>query len=92
MKYLFSILFAFSLLACADGRLPDGSTQADIEASRKAGERDANTALSFGEQSMQREGAILAIRAKETRLRNAGRPYCADAYVAAADSVLRPTF
>ena len=42
----------------------------------------------YPKESMAREKAIFEIRARETRLRDAGFEECADAYIEAAGAVL----
>lgn len=86
----YSIICAFALLlatGCGTESHPD-STDAEIEASILAGHRDAERALTLPENTMAREAAILDMRSRETRLRDAGRPSCADAYAEAVESVL----
>lgn len=46
-----------------------------------AGRADAKTMLSYPENSMEREGMILEIRTRETRLRASGFSEEADAYI-----------
>lgn len=76
------------LLSCADGA-PDAN-EAELRAAAEAGRRAAAEALEFPEGSMQREGAIIRIRARETELRDAGFPSCADSFAVAAGRVLAP--
>ena len=68
----------------------DGLGHEALEAAREAGRRDAESALSQPENSMKRENAVLAIRARETELRTKGYVHCADAYVEAAAGILFP--
>ena len=67
------------------------SSDADIAAASARGREDALQAASMPAGSMQREGAILEIRARETSIRDAGFPTAADSYAAAADSILGGT-
>lgn len=86
MKKIFAIL-ALTLTLAACSRTADGCTEADLQASRAAGVRDAMHAVE-AEDLFRREGAILAIRGRETELREAGFGSAADAYVEAAEEVL----
>lgn len=52
------------------------------------GRRAAESALQFPPGSSERENAILAIRAAEYRLRQAGMTRSADSYIAGAGQVL----
>lgn len=82
------IVFALmSIVSCS--RTADGCSNADIEAARAAGIRDARKALAADSASFERDGAVLDIRARETRLREAGFNIAADAYTTAAENVLR---
>lgn len=83
---------AFALLLLATScstRNADGTSQADIDAARRAGERDANVAAATDSLSYSRDSALMEIRARETQLREAGFPCAADAYVQAAESALK---
>lgn len=53
-----------------------------------AGKKAAESALQYKAGSPERENAILAIRAAEYRLRQAGMNRSADSYVAGASTVL----
>ncbi len=89
MKRTFFIyVAAFALLAtsCATGT--GNATQAELDAAREAGTRHGEAAAALPSQTMQREKAIFEIRARETRLRNAGFDECADAYIEAAHQAL----
>ncbi len=77
----------FAVLSC--GRAADGCTDADLRASRAAGQRDAAVVLAADSASFERDRAVFAIRARETRLREAGFGVAADVYVEAAAGVLR---
>lgn len=81
------IILSFLIVACGDG-LPH-ATVAELEASTNSGYRDAINVCQTKANSMERERAILSIRARETKLRQAGYFECADAYVSAAEKVLR---
>lgn len=86
---LFHLIAATVIItACAACSNSSNSTKAELEASRQAGRKQAEYALSQPKNSLAREKAVFAIRARETRLRDAGYLDCADAYIAAADSVL----
>lgn len=77
------------LLASCTARTDDGCTIADLEAARAAGVRDAEAAAATDSLSYSRDSAIMDIRARETRMRDAGFGSAADAYVEAADTTLR---
>lgn len=70
--------------------LPDqsDSTPEEIELAKKSG-RDAGLAISRTEEgSMAREEAILAIRARESAIRDAGFTMAADSFAAAAAAAM----
>ena len=50
--------------------------------------KQAQIVVNLPKNSMEREKAIFQIRARETRLRDAGFESCADAYIEAAAEVL----
>lgn len=88
MKHFILIIIAvFVVLATACG---GGSADTDraIAAADSAGRRDAAIAVAAPAGSMERENTLFAIRARETRLRQAGYDAAADAYVAGAETVL----
>lgn len=88
MKYFAILIFSFIFLSCSDGA-PDAN-EAELRAASAAGREAAEKALEFPEGSMQREGAIIRIRARETAIRDAGFPSCADSFAVAAERVLSP--
>lgn len=68
---------------CAD------STPEEVALARKSG-RDAGLAVGrLREESMEREKAILEIRARETEIRTAGFTVAADTFAAAAAEAMR---
>ncbi|MDE6135767.1 MAG: hypothetical protein K2F79_09365, partial [Muribaculaceae bacterium] len=71
---------------CGSGH-PSDSTASEIEASAEAGRRHALLVLQTHPGSMEREKSILEIRVRESALRDAAHPSCADAYAAAAAKV-----
>lgn len=67
---------------------PD-STPEEIALARRSG-REAGLAVGrYREGSMDREGAILEIRARETEIRTAGFTIAADTFAAAAAAAMR---
>ncbi len=63
-------------------------TDEEIALAAEAGRKAAQTVSALPEGSMQREGAILHLRARETDIRRAGYPSAADAFARAAGDVL----
>lgn len=76
------------LLACTACSGSSDATEAELEAATAAGRRHAEKALSYPAESMERERAVFGIRARETRLRDAGFEACADAYIESAAETL----
>lgn len=62
---------------------------AELRAASLSGDSIASRVRSLAPGSMQREDAILAIRARETELRTAGFPSAADSFAAAAERRLK---
>lgn len=86
MKPLYAV-FLLAAAACTP-RTDDGCTPADIRAAAAAGERDAAAAAAVAEATYGRDSAVMDIRARETRIREAGFGSAADAYAGAAARVL----
>ena len=89
-RYIFfAIIGLFAIMAvlkaCKDD---DGTSPASLAYAASCGHRDALEALQQEEGTMAREGAILAIRARETAIRDAGYEECADSYARAAEETL----
>ncbi len=80
---ILAILPSFVLPSCRGDR--SGSA---MRAAAEAGRRDALEVMSMKAESMEREGGVLAIRARETELRNQGLDSCASAYSRAAYNVI----
>lgn len=78
---LLPIAVLVAAASCSNG---SDATDAELKVSHEAGRRHAEAALRLPENSMEREKAVLAIRARETRLRDAGFESCADAYIESA--------
>lgn len=76
-----------TILASCSGNSGD-ATDAELKAAREAGRKQAQIVADLPENSMEREKALFQIRARETRLRDAGFESCADAYIEAAAEVL----
>lgn len=90
MRYIIFCITAFFAVIAAGcgGNGAAGISEADRLAADSAGRRDAAIAASAPRGSMERENTLFAIRARETRLREAGYDEAADAYVAGAEKVL----
>lgn len=86
MKHL-AVLLLTALSACT-ARTDDGCSRADLDAAAEAGRRDAEAAAATAPASYGRDSALMDMRARETRLREAGFGSAADAYVEAAANVL----
>ncbi|MDE6311764.1 MAG: hypothetical protein K2L96_08130 [Muribaculaceae bacterium] len=63
-------------------------SSAAMKAAAEAGHRDALEVMALKPESMEREGGVLAIRARETELRDQGFDSCAAAYSRAAYNVI----
>lgn len=88
MRYLLTLLFGLIIAGASSCSNGSDATDAELKLTREAARRHATEALSFPENNMEREKAILAIRARETRLRDAGFEACADAYINEAAETL----
>lgn len=82
------LLTALLLFACSACSGKSDASDTELEAAAAAGRRHAEKALSYPDSSMEREKAVFGIRARETRLRDAGFEACADAYIESAAQVL----
>lgn len=90
MKKIITIIATIGLLLVSCGAEEHAdSTDAEMDAAEAAGRRDALKALQAPHGTMEREEAFFAIRARETELRDAAHPSCADAYARAAETILR---
>lgn len=78
MRFLFTIIACACLVACGDAT-PDAN-DAELEAAAAAGRDMGENAASLPENSMAQQNAVLAIRARETAIRDAGYPSCADTF------------
>lgn len=83
MKYLVLLLILPCLCACSSSPQPD-STPAEIELAIEVGKRMGMQADTMPHGSMQHIHAILAIRARETAIRDAGYTVAADSFAASA--------
>lgn len=88
IKYIAIGIFPLIMLSCSAGA-PDAN-EAELRVATAAGRDAAEKALEFPEGTMEREGAIIRIRARETAIRDAGFPSCADSFAVAAERVLAP--
>lgn len=84
-KLVYISVLALSLMSCSNS---GDATAAEIKKTEDAATRDARIVLDAPEASMARQKAILAIRARETRLRDCGFEYCADVYISTAAEIL----
>lgn len=86
MKFLLYIGILLVLVGCEDrqGR----ASAADLQAAAEAGRTAAEQAMALPEGSMEREGAVLHIRAVESALREHGYDECADTFARKAEQVL----
>lgn len=73
---------------CSEERADDGCTAADLAEAVAAGERDATQAADAAPGSMERQNLILAIRARQQRIADAGFTVAADSYGVAAERTL----
>lgn len=87
MKYC-TLLFLLLPLISSCGHKAEGASPTELAISASKGRSEANAALALPAGSMEREDAILAIRARETQMRMAGFEQCADTFAAAAREVL----
>ena len=86
------IIFLIVLLVAkcdstGDSDSTDNSEQTYIQAA-EAGANDANKALETAPGSMDRDNALLEIRAREHQLRSKGHGHAADKYIESARKVL----
>lgn len=88
IRTFFSIIICSAVIYGCSCRADDGSTEADLAAARAAGERDAAAVVEAAPNTYEREHAVLAIRARESAMRDAAFPDAADAYIEAAHAVL----
>ncbi len=88
MRHLLKLLYAIIIAGATSCSNGSDATDAELKLTREAARRHAAEVLSHPENSMEREKAILAIRARETRLRDAGFEACADAYITEAAGTL----
>lgn len=72
-------------LFCGRDSRPECDTNtAGLRAAAEAGEQAAAAVALTADGSMARENAVIAIRARETAIRDAGFPTAADTFVASA--------
>ena len=86
MKY--SFLVAICLIACACSDSTPDANDAELEAAAEAGRNMGERAAALPENSMEQQSAILEIRARESAIRNAGYPSCADTFAVEAAKTL----
>lgn len=72
----------------AEGQESD-STSEEIAAAVVAGTEAGDAVAATQPNSMERERAVLAIRARESQLRNAGFPTAAESYAGAAEKAMK---
>lgn len=81
--FILSIIF---LAACSNS---NEATEAELEQAADAARRDALKAVALKQSVMNCEKAIIAIRIRETELREHGFESCADTYRDVACSILK---
>lgn len=82
------VFFVIFSLVPSSGGIP-ASTDDEITVAAAAGTEAGNAVVALKSNSMARERAVLAIRARESQLRNAGFTSAADAYADAAEKVMK---
>lgn len=90
ISFLFLTL-ALAVTACSDTQSAAAEAEPEKELDTvlvARGEADARKVLELPENSQDREAAILEMRARETRLRQAGMNLSADSYHAGAARLL----
>ncbi len=78
MKYAIIILAAMATASCGDAT-PDAN-DTELEVAAAAGRAIGEHAAALPENSMEQQNAVLDIRARETAIRDAGYPSCADTF------------
>ncbi len=74
------------MTSCGDAT-PDAN-DAELEAAAAAGRALGERAAALPENSMEQQNAVLDIRARETAIRDAGYPSCADTFAIEASKKL----
>lgn len=82
------LIGAALFLLPAEGHEAD-STSEEIAAAEAAGTEAGHAVASTPPNSMERERAVLEIRARESQLRNAGFPSAANSYAGAAEKAMK---
>ena len=73
------VLFMLAAMTGCKDVTPDAN-DAELEAAAEAGRQMGTEAASLPDGTMDKQRAILEIRAKETAIRDAGYPSCADTF------------
>lgn len=81
---LIALLFIILSLSCCTDPHPD-SNEAELEAAASRGREMGASAAALPHNSMEQQAAILEIRSKESAIREAGFPSCADTFAIEAE-------
>jgi len=88
LPYILTLAAGMALCGCGSCDSGTAKNSAEIEEARTAARRDAARTARTAENSMEREKSILAMRARESSLRDAGFDDAADAYALCAEKEL----
>lgn len=83
MKLITLLFITIALTACADSH-PDAN-DAELEAAASKGREMGAEAATLTPNSMEQQAAILEIRSRESAIREAGFPSCADTFAIEAE-------
>ena len=86
MKLIELFFITIALASCSDPH-PD-SNDAELEAAAAKGREMGAAAAAMPLNSMEQQGAILEIRSRESAIREAGFPSCADTFAVEAEKEL----
>ncbi len=86
MKHLALIFILLLIASCKDAH-PD-SNNAELEAAAAKGREMGAAAAALPHNSMEQQAAILEIRSRESAIRDAGYPSCADTFAIEAEKEL----
>lgn len=86
MRLIILFFLVISLTGCKDSH-PD-SNNAELEAAASKGREMGAAAAALPDNSMAQQAAILEIRSRESAIRDAGYPSCADTFAIEAEKEL----
>lgn len=86
MKLILLFFLIITLSSCKDSH-PD-SNNAELEAAASKGREMGAAAAALPHNSMDQQAAILEIRSRESAIREAGFPSCADTFAIEAEKEL----